>query len=263
MATSRNRVKIHVVYNKGKNGVTGVEFSLGMKEGQKGNVGRIVLRFFKTGKSVRFVAEPEEAYQIAHAIEVAARSKGPFRGGPPPHKFVNKSEGNKEITTSVGIERWERDGKIGISLMCSRGEDKFSIGLCMTKESDFPVAVGRALFVADFLRELARSSAWAEGEIDHEEAGRHSAASDDSAEPPAQQNRPASPQSGQSKESDYQDKRIVALDLLLRETKANVTGFLRYFGTSALKDFPLSRYNEAVAMLNQKKANNQARPGAR
>ena len=111
--------------------------------------GRIALRFFKLesgSTSIRFVAEPAEAFELSGRMHKVARDGGKESLS---HRF-EKREG--EVLTRLSVERWERNGKSGCALTVQRGEEELNV----------PVSVDRFLHAAEFLRHLSLQQAWVE-----------------------------------------------------------------------------------------------------
>lgn len=121
-------------------------------------LGRIQLRFFKlTPKSnageltqIRFICEPDEAYNLALMIGQVAASSAPVKEKLPPHKFSAGEQG--ETVTTLSVEKWERGGKGGFALSVARGKDFISV----------PVPLAKLIFCAEFLRQLAIDQCWVE-----------------------------------------------------------------------------------------------------
>ncbi|MBT1072302.1 hypothetical protein [Pelotalea chapellei] len=142
---------------------TGLEIS-GMSKTLKehdqavGRIGRIQLRFFKLmPKSkpeevtqIRFICEPDEAYNLAIMIAQIAGSSVPCKEKLNPHKFQAGEQG--ETVTTLAVEKWERSGKNGFALTVSRGKDFISV----------PVPQIKFQFLAEFLRHLAVEQCWIE-----------------------------------------------------------------------------------------------------
>ncbi len=121
-------------------------------------IGRIQLRFFKlTPKSnpdevtqIRFICEPDEAFNLALMISQVAASAAPCKEKLHPHKFVAGEQG--ETVTTLSVEKWERGGKGGFAVTVARGKDFISV----------PIPLTKFLFAAEFLRFLATDQCWVE-----------------------------------------------------------------------------------------------------
>jgi hypothetical protein len=113
--------------------------------------GRIALRFFRMesgSSSIRFVAEPAEAFELYRKTHKVFRDGGKETLT---HRFAG-SEG--EVTTRLSIERYEREGKPGFAFAVKRGAEEINV----------PVSAERFLFAGEFLRHLALAQAWVEPE---------------------------------------------------------------------------------------------------
>jgi len=143
---------------------TGVEIREAFKSHEEGGVvteraGRVQLRFFKlTPKTkpdevtqIRFICEPDEAFNLALMIGQAAASSVPCKEKLAPHKFAG-SEQAAETVTTLSVEKWERGGKSGYALTVGRGKEFISV----------PVPLTKFLFAGEFLRTLAVEQSWVE-----------------------------------------------------------------------------------------------------
>lgn len=143
---------------------TGVEIRAAIKTSEEhGQVaersGRILLRFFKlTPKTkpgevtqIRFICEPDEAFGLALMISQVASSSVSCKEKLNPHKF-SAGEQEEEIVTTLSVEKWERNGKIGYALTVGRGKDFISV----------PVPLAKFLFLGEFLRSLSTEQCWVE-----------------------------------------------------------------------------------------------------
>ncbi|HBA71651.1 MAG: hypothetical protein A2X82_10280 [Geobacteraceae bacterium GWC2_55_20] len=143
---------------------TGVEIRSAAKNHEERGVvversGRIQLRFFKlTPKTnpdditqIRFVCEPDEAFELFHKISSVAASTTPCKEKLNPHKF-STGEPAIETVTTLTAEKWERNGKSGYALTVGRGKDFISV----------PLPLAKFLFAAEFLRYLSTDQCWVE-----------------------------------------------------------------------------------------------------
>jgi hypothetical protein len=120
--------------------------------------GRIQLRFFKLTPrtrpdeltQIRFICEPDEAFELGQKIVQAAGSAVPVKEKLSPHKFAG-GEGGETVTT-VSVEKWERGGKSGYALTAGRGKEFISV----------PAPFGKFIFAGEFLRFLATAQCWVE-----------------------------------------------------------------------------------------------------
>jgi len=111
--------------------------------------GRIALRFFRLASgssSIRFIAEPAEAFALHDKMQKVFRDGGQESLN---HRFEG-SDG--EVKTRLTVERWERNGKSGFAFTVQRGEEQVNV----------PVPVERFLYAAEFLRHLSLQQAWIE-----------------------------------------------------------------------------------------------------
>ena len=111
--------------------------------------GRIALRFFRLASgssSIRFIAEPAEAYALHDKMQKVFRDGGQESLN---HRFVG-SDG--EVKTRLTVERWQRNGKNGFAFTVQRGEEQVNV----------PVPAERFLHAAEFLRHLSLRQAWVE-----------------------------------------------------------------------------------------------------
>lgn len=142
---------------------TGLEIKAWMKISEENGTvtersGRIQLRFFKlTPKTkpeevtqIRFICEPDEAYELAAKINQVANSAVACKEKLNPHKFSTAEHG--ETVTTVTVEKWERSGKSGCALTVGRGKDFISV----------PMPSGKFLFAGEFLRVLSTEQCWVE-----------------------------------------------------------------------------------------------------
>jgi hypothetical protein len=121
--------------------------------------GRIQLRFFKLSPKtnpeevtqIRFVCEPDEAFELAHKIRLVASSPVACKEKLSPHKFLVGDQGIETVTT-LTAEKWERSGKNGYALTVGRGKDFISV----------PTPLFKFLFAAEFLRFLSTDQCWVE-----------------------------------------------------------------------------------------------------
>lgn len=121
--------------------------------------GRIQLRFFKlTPKTrpdevsqIRFICEPDEAFELASLIAQVANSPVPSKEKLHPHKFSVGEHGTETVTT-VSVEKWERNGKSGYALTVGRGKDFISV----------PTPVSKFIFAGQFLKFLSTEQCWVE-----------------------------------------------------------------------------------------------------
>lgn len=121
--------------------------------------GRVQLRFFKLTPrttpdevtQIRFICEPDEAFELGQKIARAAVSTLPVKEKLSPHKFSGGADGGETVTT-VSVEKWERGGKSGYALTVGRGKDFISV----------PAPLGKFVFAGEFLRFLATSQCWVE-----------------------------------------------------------------------------------------------------
>lgn len=143
---------------------TGVEIRSSIKShGERGAVieqsGRIQLRFFKLSPrtkpddltQIRFICEPDEAFELALKISQVASSAVPCKEKLNPHKFSVADLGTETITT-LTVEKWERGGKNGYALTVGRGKDFISV----------PTPLAKFLFAGEFLRFLSTNQSWVE-----------------------------------------------------------------------------------------------------
>lgn len=109
--------------------------------------GRIALRFFRLesgGTSLRFVAEPAEAFELWCRMR-----KVHAEGGK--ESLTHRFESNgSEIVSKLTVEHYQRNGKAGFALTLQRGSEEINV----------PTSAERFLFAAEFLRHLALSEAW-------------------------------------------------------------------------------------------------------
>ena len=120
--------------------------------------GRVQLRFFKlVPKSnpnditqIRFICEPDEAYNLSLMIGQVAASSAPCKEKLQPHKFSAGDQG--DTVTILSVEKWERSGKGGFALTVARGRDFISV----------PVPLIKFQFIAEFLRFFAFEQCWIE-----------------------------------------------------------------------------------------------------
>lgn len=111
--------------------------------------GRIVLRFFRLesgSSSIRFIAEPAEAFELHNKMHKVFRDGGRESLN---HRFES-SDG--EVQTRLTVERWERGGKSGFAFAVKRGEEELNV----------PASADRFLHAAEFLRHLSLLQAWIE-----------------------------------------------------------------------------------------------------
>ena len=142
---------------------TGVEISAACKTIKEHDqiverLGRVQLRFFKLVPKanpnditqIRFICEPDEAYNLALMIGQVASSSAPCKEKLHPHKFSAGEQG--ETVTILSVEKWERSGKGGFALTVARGKDFISV----------PVPLLKFQFLAEFLRFFAFEQCWVE-----------------------------------------------------------------------------------------------------
>jgi hypothetical protein len=111
--------------------------------------GRIALRFFRLesgSASLRFVAEPAEAFELYDKMHKVARDGGKESLN---HRFEGR---DGEVQTRLTVERWERGGKRGCALAVQRGDEELNV----------PVSLDRFLHAAEFLRHLSLLQTWVE-----------------------------------------------------------------------------------------------------
>jgi len=143
---------------------TGVEIRSAVRSHEERGVvversGRIQLRFFKLTPKVnpddvtqiRFVCEPDEAFELSHKISCVAASATPCKEKLNPHKF-SSGEPATETVTTLTVEKWERNGKSGYALTVGRGKDFISV----------PLPILKFQFAAEFLRYLSTDQCWVE-----------------------------------------------------------------------------------------------------
>jgi hypothetical protein len=113
--------------------------------------GRIALRFFRMesgASSIRFVAEPAEAFELYRKIHKVFREGGK-------ETLTHRFEGSEgEVSTRLTIERYDRGGKPGFAFAVQRGEEDVNV----------PVSGERFLYAGEFLRHLSLAQAWIEPE---------------------------------------------------------------------------------------------------
>lgn len=109
---------------------SGLEIFGGEKEKEEGSglkTGRIFLRFFKFekgGKSLRFMLEPFEAYDLWEKIIKVSRQGGKeFLV----HKF--NAPNQAEIKTYLNVEKWEKGDKSGCAVSIKRGNDSINVSM--------------------------------------------------------------------------------------------------------------------------------------
>ncbi len=111
--------------------------------------GRIALRFFRLASgssSLRFIAEPAEAFALHGKIQKLWRDGGQ-------ESLTHAFEGpDGEVQTRLTVERWERNGKSGCAFTVQRGDEQINV----------PVPAERFLYAAEFLRHLSFQQAWVE-----------------------------------------------------------------------------------------------------
>ena len=142
---------------------TGLEIREAVRSSEEKGVvtersGRVQLRFFKlTPKTnpdevtqIRFLCEPDEAFELAQKINQVAGSQLPCKEKLSPHKFVTADHG--ETVTTVSVEKWERNGKSGYAMTVGRGKDFISV----------PTPLAKFLFAAEFLKALSTEQCWVE-----------------------------------------------------------------------------------------------------
>ena len=98
---------------------------------------------------IRFICEPDEAFELALMISRVAGSSTPCKEKLNPHKFSTGEAGSETVTT-LSVEKWERGGKSGYALTVGRGKDFISV----------PVPLAKFLFAAELLRSLATGQCW-------------------------------------------------------------------------------------------------------
>jgi hypothetical protein len=130
----------------------GIEFAPHEKRGAgRPAEGRIALRFFRMesgASSIRFVAEPAEAFELYRKIHKVFREGGK-------ETLTHRFEGSEgEVVTRLTIESFERGGKPGYAFAVKRGEEEINV----------PVSAERFLFAGEFLRHLSLAQAWIEPE---------------------------------------------------------------------------------------------------
>jgi len=111
--------------------------------------GRIALRFFKLesgSTSIRFLADPGEAFELYGKMHKVARDGGRECLS---HRFEGR---DGEVQTRLTVERWERNGKSGCAFAVQRGEEELNV----------PVNLDRFRHAAEFLRHLSLHQAWIE-----------------------------------------------------------------------------------------------------
>ena len=142
---------------------SGIEVTPDIKAHRGTCEGRVQLRFFliqdpgaataggKLGQ-IRFLLEPWEAYDLSLRMVRIYRDGGK-------EKIVHKytPAGQKEMVTSLTIDKWERGGKSGLGLAVSRGDSFISVPVA--KDS-----VSRYLYLAEFLKFLSCRQGWIDKE---------------------------------------------------------------------------------------------------
>ena len=155
-----NRYRCYEIFSQ----TTGLEIRSAVKASEENGTvtersGRIQLRFFKlTPKTkpeeltqVRFICEPDEAFELALKISQVASSAIACKEKLNPHKFSAGEQGAETITT-LNVEKWERSGKSGYALTVGRGKDFISV----------PMPLSKFLFAGEFLRALSTEQCWLE-----------------------------------------------------------------------------------------------------
>lgn len=158
---SLNKRRGHTIYAKAKGSdtATGVEIAEWEKRDEGETEGRVSLRFFVTDGSketIRFVAEPPEAFDLYCKINKVARSETACKEQTLPHKSVREEGRQKfEMVTSVTVERWVRGDKSGYAIVGSRTSNG--------KANSINVSVAernRLLYYGELLRFLSCSQSW-------------------------------------------------------------------------------------------------------
>ena len=130
---------------------SGLDIAGVVKEIEKKNIrtGMVQLRFFllqppAEGKitQIKFNLEPWEAYDLYLRITKVYRDGGKEKIT---HKFTI---GDTEISTSVTVEKWERNGKSGLGIAAGRDKDFISVPISQDTASRF-------LYVGEFLKFLS------------------------------------------------------------------------------------------------------------
>lgn len=140
-------MKGYTLYSEG-NGLE-IRATTATKEdkGRLSKEGRITIRFFSLedkSKYLRFILTPAEAYWgYLKTMEIAKK------GGKSSltHKF---DSGEREITTSLNIEKRDQDGKSDFLMSVERGETSIAVSMDTT----------HFLFAGELLRALSTVQAW-------------------------------------------------------------------------------------------------------
>jgi hypothetical protein len=141
-----NKIPQTIIYAK----QTGVSITPHERRSEgRATEGRIALRFLRLASgscSIRFIAEPAEAFALHSKMHKVFHEGGKESLN---HRFEG-SDG--EVKTCLTVERWERNGKIGFAFSVQRGEEQVNV----------PVPADRFLHAAEFLRHLSLQQAWVE-----------------------------------------------------------------------------------------------------
>ena len=124
--------------------------------------GRVQVRFFalgavaaeKGGKptQIRFLLEPWEAHDMAEKMLSIHKSGGKEKIT---HKFTTPD--GTDVSTTITIEKWERNGKSGLGIAVSRGNGFISVPVGKDSASRF-------VYAAEFLKFLANLQCWTDKE---------------------------------------------------------------------------------------------------
>ncbi len=147
---------VHTLYSQ----KSGLDIAGVVKELEKKNIrtGMVQLRFFhllppveRKITQIKFNLEPWEAYDLFLRINKVFRDGGKEKIT---HKFKTA---DREIVTSVTVEKWERDGKAGLGIAAGRDKDFISVPISQDNASRF-------LYVGEFLKFLSTHQQFVETE---------------------------------------------------------------------------------------------------
>jgi len=227
----------YTFYCRSANGVSALEVFLSEKDGSKGKAGRVSLRFGSSGKSLLFSMEPHEAHRLASLLEKAVNDAANNKCQKyklPPHKSTN---GGKESTATVTVESWARNNKSGVSVLYAKGDNMFNIGIGED-----------AQFMSSLLKDMAIKASWSTSNYIANETRESAPLPEDDY---AQGGKSIDQKAGNN------DKRLTEIKELLKKTKSDLNGFLKFFKTSSLETLQAQDYDRAISMLRKKAEQNK------